>query len=31
VLWTIDILIQHFEDILVSKLYLKLNNTNIVQ
>jgi hypothetical protein len=29
-LWTMDILIQHFEDALVSKLYLKLNNTNIV-
>ena len=26
-----DILIQHFEGALVSKLYLKLNNTNIVQ
>ena len=31
VLWTMDILIQHFEGALVSKLYLKLNNTNIVQ
>ena len=30
VLWTMDILIQHFESALVSKLYLKLNNTNIV-
>jgi len=28
VLWTIDILIQHFESALVSKLYLKLNNNN---
>ena len=26
-----DILIQHFEGALVSKLYLKLNNTNIVR
>ena len=26
-----DILIQHFEGALISKLYLKLNNTNIVQ
>jgi hypothetical protein len=31
VLWTMDILIQHFESALVSKLYLKLNNTNIVR
>ena len=26
-----DILIQHFEGALVSKLYLKLNNTNIIR
>jgi hypothetical protein len=31
VLWIMDILIQHFEGTLVSKLYLKLNNTNIVR
>jgi hypothetical protein len=31
VLWTMDILIQHFEGALVSKLYLKSNNTNIVR
>jgi hypothetical protein len=31
VLWTMDILIQHFEGALVSKLYLKLNNTNIIR
>jgi hypothetical protein len=31
VLWTIDILIQHFEGVLVSRLYLKTNNTDIVR
>jgi hypothetical protein len=31
VLWTMDILIQHFESAIVSKFYLKLNNTNIVR